>query len=301
MKKIIAKISEGLGNQLFMYANAYALSKKLKYELYIDNVTAYKKLKIRSYLLDRFNIEAELANHKEIQNNYQKYLIYKLNKKIDCFRKKKHFLVEKKNKYKITEFTDYSNISFADKIHIEGYFESEKYFKDYKNEIINQFTIKKLNTSSFFLDPSKIINQNSVSIAIRKDRFSEKESNKFSLNKSESFEKRTIDYIFKSINFISSKVSDPKFFIFSNNIKGLNDLFAQYKNCTVINHSNDKIINDFYLSSLCKHFIVGPSTFHWWTAYLSKNEDKICICPPNDLKFSSNKNIYPEKWLKLSL
>ena len=72
MKKIIAKISEGLGNQLFMYANAYALSKKLKYELYIDNVTAYKKLKIRSYLLDRFNIEAELANHKEIQK-YAKF------------------------------------------------------------------------------------------------------------------------------------------------------------------------------------------------------------------------------------
>jgi hypothetical protein len=27
-KKIIVKISEGLGNQLFMYANAYAISKK---------------------------------------------------------------------------------------------------------------------------------------------------------------------------------------------------------------------------------------------------------------------------------
>ena len=28
-KKIIVKISEGLGNQLFMYANAYAISKNL--------------------------------------------------------------------------------------------------------------------------------------------------------------------------------------------------------------------------------------------------------------------------------
>ena len=38
MKKIITRISEGLGNQLFMYANAYALSKKLEYNLYIDNI-----------------------------------------------------------------------------------------------------------------------------------------------------------------------------------------------------------------------------------------------------------------------
>ena len=76
MKKIITKISEGLGNQLFMYANAYALSRKLRYELYIDNVTAYKKLKIRSYLLDNFNIKAKLANHEDIQDTYLKYLIH---------------------------------------------------------------------------------------------------------------------------------------------------------------------------------------------------------------------------------
>ena len=35
-KKIIAKISEGLGNQFFMYANAYSLSKKINYRLFIS-------------------------------------------------------------------------------------------------------------------------------------------------------------------------------------------------------------------------------------------------------------------------
>ena len=29
-KKLIVRIAEGLGNQLFMYANAYAFSKKKK-------------------------------------------------------------------------------------------------------------------------------------------------------------------------------------------------------------------------------------------------------------------------------
>ncbi len=28
MKKVVVRIAEGLGNQLFMYANAYTLSKK---------------------------------------------------------------------------------------------------------------------------------------------------------------------------------------------------------------------------------------------------------------------------------
>ena len=43
--KLIVRISEGLGNQLFMYAHAYSLSKKINYDLYIDNTSGYFKKK----------------------------------------------------------------------------------------------------------------------------------------------------------------------------------------------------------------------------------------------------------------
>ncbi len=47
MDKILTvEIAEGLGNQLFMYAHAYALSKKLGYELKIDNLSGFSKKKI---------------------------------------------------------------------------------------------------------------------------------------------------------------------------------------------------------------------------------------------------------------
>ena len=42
-KKLIVRIAEGLGNQLFMYANAYALSKDLNYTLYIDDKSGFIK------------------------------------------------------------------------------------------------------------------------------------------------------------------------------------------------------------------------------------------------------------------
>ena len=44
-KKIIVQISEGLGNQLFMYAHAYSMAKKLNYELLIDNKSGYSSKK----------------------------------------------------------------------------------------------------------------------------------------------------------------------------------------------------------------------------------------------------------------
>ena len=43
--KLIVRIAEGLGNQLFMYAHAYSLSKKINYDLYIDNTSGYFKKK----------------------------------------------------------------------------------------------------------------------------------------------------------------------------------------------------------------------------------------------------------------
>ena len=98
---------------------------------------------------------------------------------------------------------------------------------------------------------------------------------------------------------MKSKIENPKFYIFSNDTANLQNFFPVHENFIIINHLANKPLNDFYLSTLCKHYIVGPSTFHWWSAYLNENQKKICICPTEDLKFSSNINIYPEEWVKL--
>ena len=60
-KKIIVQVSEGLGNQLFMYAHSLSLSKKLNYDLEIDNISSYKRKKNllrnhQKYFLDHFSL-----------------------------------------------------------------------------------------------------------------------------------------------------------------------------------------------------------------------------------------------------
>ena len=100
------------------------------------------------------------------------------------------------------------------------------------------------------------------------------------------------------IEIIKTKVDNPKFFIFSNDTSNLENFFDKHS-FDIIHHDNYKAINDFYLSTLCKHFIVGPSTFHWWSAYLGSNSNKLCIAPPEQIKFSSNKDIFPEEWISI--
>ena len=84
---IIVQISEGLGNQLFMYAHAYALSKDLNRNLLIDDTTSYykKKTSLRAhqkFILNHFNIPNDLAPNNlkydtSTKNIYKKFLYFK--------------------------------------------------------------------------------------------------------------------------------------------------------------------------------------------------------------------------------
>ena len=117
----------------------------MDYDLYVDASTAYKKLKIRTFLLDNMNINLKYADPEDLQDNIIKYLSFKINKNFDLFRSKKRFLIEKKYKNKKKNLIlnkDYTKKDYSDKVYIEGYFESEKYFQDYKNDITQQFQIK---------------------------------------------------------------------------------------------------------------------------------------------------------------
>ena len=93
-KKLIIQIAEGLGNQLFMYAFAYSLSKKLNYNLYIDNKSGYSRNKnlLRNhqfYMLNNFNITNNIAPDNLIYDTPFKLFQKKFKLFFDIFLKKK--------------------------------------------------------------------------------------------------------------------------------------------------------------------------------------------------------------------
>ena len=72
---LIIRMSNGLGNQLFMYATAYAVAKKLNRKLLIDDESAFESRKnISSYSMDFFNTTASLANKNLKFTNIKGYL-----------------------------------------------------------------------------------------------------------------------------------------------------------------------------------------------------------------------------------
>ena len=309
-KKIILRISNEIGNQMFMYASAFSMSKILNRELFIDNETAFLSRKnISKYGLNNFNIIANIAEDNLKFKNYKGYIMRKLLKKTDIFRKKKFFFVEYKDKYKISSFNEnYKNIIFSDNLFLEGHFESEKYFINYKEEIIKLFSFKNVSNFKDNQYYSKILNDNSVGICIRQNRFDEgKVKNNHNSLKSKKYSEEQIHYINKSVNIIKSKLSNPVFYLWSNDFSNIDYSKFDFDLIPVEIKNPDKNIDiralSLFLLSNCKHFISAPSTFSWWGAWLSGNQKKIIMRPSknffSDFKVN-NIDFWPSSWIKIT-
>ena len=297
-KTLIVRIGEGLGNQLFMYANAYSLSKKFDCILYIDDESGFSKNKrSRSYNLNIFSIPEQICPENLKFNTPIRNLKRKSFKFIDNFISNKRFITEKIDVHKKTKFEEISKLK-STQMYIEGHYESELYFKDYETSLKNNIRIKHNLVDNKNPYIYQINQSNSVSIHLRKNRFSEHLNNqKISNNEKDIlFEKNLINYVNRSIEFMDHKIDNPHYFIWSNEPNKFKEFFLDSKKFTFIENNN--LIMDFYLFSLCKNFIVGPSTFHWWGAWLNENKNKICL-RPKDINPSNNNDFWPKNWISI--
>ena len=285
---------------MFMYAFAYAFSRKLNRKLLIDNESAYNvKFNLHRYDLDIFNIQADIApKNLKFLGNYG-YIKRKVLKYFDNFKESKNFYIEPKDENKKTMFNkNYMNNIFNSTFFVEGHFETEKYFKDCIVDIKNEFTFKNIKSFVNSQIYKNIKNSNSVSICVRQNRFSEKKRAITSEDnqKSTIFTTDQIKYIKKSIDIIKSQINNPKFFLWSNDQKNLQSYFSNY-DFTIV--STDNVGSDLFLMTQAKHHIVIPSSYNWWGAWLSDNK-KGLILRPSENNFTNftlnNQDFWPDSW-----
>ena len=170
MKRVIVRLGNGLGNQLFTYAAAYTFAKKNNVKLFIDDESGfYKRYK---YELDNFNITTAIAEKEDKFLGHLGRLRRKFLKRIKNINKNRIFLIEELDNNKFTNYNPSQlNINFDKIVHFEGYFQTEKYFKLYEKELINELTFKKQITGQDNKYKKQIIDTNSVSLHLRQDKF----------------------------------------------------------------------------------------------------------------------------------
>lgn len=292
-KILKVRVSSGLGNQLFMFCNAFNLAKKYNFILKIDDKSAFFQKKNQS-----FKRESKLSNFKILKRCF---------KQVYCFDTlAKHYLRKililfnglfksykfiKEHTFSKTKKTFFKPVILNNKQNIElsGYFECEKYFQHSKNDLQKILLVKHIFNSKYI---NYLKFSNSVSIHIRTNGYYGYAFNNFKKNLKIRVSDQ-INYIRKAIVYIESRIKNPKFFIWSDDPKTIKKFFNNSK-FIIINTNND--IKDFYLFRYCKHFIVSPSSYHWMGAWLNLNKNKICT-RPKYMNPSNNVDFWPKSWV----
>lgn len=291
---IISHLIGGLGNQMFQYASGKALAMEKNTNLKLD-ISDFKNYKLHNgfELNSVFESNFEIASVQDVNKllGLQSQSLYKkiIARPHFKFLRKSNFIVEPNLNY-------FEGIKYAKRnSYLQGYWQSEKYFKKYSNEIKSDFKFtSNLNSQNIELI-KKFSTVNSVSIHIRRgDYLSNKRAYAF-------HGVCSLKYYTDAINYISNQISSPIFYIFSDDINwAIQNLKIKFPSFYIShNHGHDSF-NDMRLISHCKHHIIANSSFSWWGAWLGNNQSKIVIAPKLWFNRSIQPNdLIPEDWVKL--
>jgi hypothetical protein len=153
---------------------------------------------------------------------------------------------------------------------VDGFFQNEKYFIQYK-EILNSIFEIKNEYKEYLQEKYKdILNKNTCSLHIRRGDYQTAKEMKI-LN---------MDYY---QNAIKQFEDDTLFIIFSDDIKWCKENLNFINNKYFIEENNELL--ELHLMTYCKNNIIANSTFSWWGAWLG-NKKKIIMPNPQNNWFS---------------
>jgi hypothetical protein len=251
-----------LGNQMFQYAALKSLALKKRFDYGLPN-----------HLNIKFDGAYDFTNSRWINLKLDLF---------ECFDIKCQLLETlPQNEYIEQNFTFNQNFfEINDNTFIEGYFQSYKYFEDYKDEIKKDFIFK-----SKILDKCKLVIKqyiNPVSIHVRRGDYVAHPG----------YWNITPEYIQEALNYFTDK--KYTFLIFSDDIEWCKQVFPK----EVIFVEGNNQFEDLCLMSLCDHNVIANSSYSWWGAYLNQNPDKKVIAPSNwFIPAKPLNDLYPNNWI----
>jgi len=119
----------------------------------------------------------------------------------------------------------------------------------------------------------KMEQEDSVSIHVRRgDYLSSTYSNKF--------KSLGMDYYDKAVEIIRENISNPKFYIFSEDADYVAKAFEKLSDKTIVTiNSGADSFRDMQLMTKCKANIIANSTFSQWGSILNDNPEHITVYP----------------------
>lgn len=288
---MIIRISGGIGNQMFQYAFKREMDKLTDEYNYID-LRFYERGKIHNgYELEKvFSIKENYFYQGKIKAPSSKNVLlyktlYKLRKRIYIT---KRYIME----VLITFYPEFKKLT-GNYFYVDGYWQSEDYFREVSDEIRKCFTFPQFEEEKNIALYDVIKNNNCVALHVRRGDF---------LSAAKFVCLGKTDYYKKAIEYMRDNTIDPFFVVLSDDITWCKANLDLGENVVYVTwNTGEKSYRDMQIMSLCNHNIIANSSFSWWGAWLNNNHQKIVVAP---YKFyygeeRDESHLLPQNWVKL--
>lgn len=246
------------GNQMFQYATLYSIAKTKKYD---------------------FGVPYQNIGEIQFKNFFLPNCFLNLTAKDSSFYSPKYKAIEKKFNYNPGIF------GILDDTDICGYFQSEKYFLNYRQDILKEFEFKSCIKQK--AEEIRSITKNDlISLHIRLGDYVKQQQNHPVCD---------ISYYEEALNQVPD---DCLVCIFSDDVPQAMEIFKNLKRKTFYPETNDKFV-DMCLMSMCNYHIIANSSFSWWGAWLGNSKKVIAPSKwfgPADHMPKNWSDIYCEGW-----
>ena len=271
-----------LGNQMFQFASTLGVSNRLGFEARfpIENCLNYQGsgpfdpsigrcMMVKCDLMDCFDIDPEYFIPQRHINQ-------------------EHYYHE--NKFGYNTETE----ALLDNVSLSGYFQTEKYFSEFRDLILSQFVFNSpyRDSAESYIQTIREKNKDSViaSIHIRRGDYTMFPDH---------HPPCSLDYYNAAKKELSALNDNIIYVIFSDDIEWCKKEFNDPS--YVISDLNNPY-TEMCAMSLCDHNIIANSSFSWWGAWLNKKSDKIVIAPSQwfgKLLINDTSDIYCKNWIKI--
>ena len=265
----------GIGNSMHQYATSRALSLHNHAELYVDKSFYNTRHKYpRQYSLNHFCIEAPISKctGREI-------------------REKKHCHGVYDPKLIRT---------YEEDVWLNGYFQSEKYFKDIRDVLLGDFMLKSRLSyhARRWYDFIKECDY-PVALHIRRGDYVT------DIDVRRAHGLLPMEYYHEATEIVRDRARTCAVIVFTDDpvwVLGNTSFFCMsgrtFKNVVV----GPTAAEDIYLMSLCKGAVIANSSFSWWGSWLQRPGGIVVAPNPWSCEHQEGaKDILPEEWIKIDV
>ena len=293
---VIVRLNGGLGNQMFQYALGRSVALKYGVPLRFDLQALAVDTK-RTFSLPVWRIKGQIASRSDI---LRMRVRNKLSNKLFAHRPyyRHPVIIER-------DFTFDPNVLAAPReCWLIGYWQSEKYFCNIAEQIRAEFSpASNLSAESLEIERKIMAMQGrSVFLHIRRGDYAHDP------HTTQAHGNCSLEYYQRAASLISEQVTDPCFFVFSDEPEWARENLHLPFCTTVVSHNRPGNAcevgtehEDLWLMSRCRHAILANSSFSWWGAWLNAEQSRIVVAPKQwfGTLTCDTRDLIPSEWIRL--